>query len=423
MEKINILILSPDSPFHGIGGLSVQLRELVQGCLKNNENIYFHIIGTFMENNEWENKDNEYFHEYGKRLFYYNCYEKQRMIATHENDLLYLISEDSNYLYTALVNNILPDIILAFDFPTCNSGWMLKDFYKEKYNKNIPFIFGCSLSYGKWYSDILKFYEKKMENNVNFTIAKEFRSFMLCDALLCNSPWHQNYFPPIKKYYEIPNGVDYEIIKNYKAFSKDEIKNILISQKGFNKNLEFTDNVIRKKILYIGRLVANKGVNFLVDENSIPENCEIYFVGDENGNTSYLKPIIQNLTNTKNNFFFAGKLNGEDKFRFIKSMDCCIFPAIHEPFGIVLLESSACGIPFFYSDIPGTGHLGKFLGGYPLKLNNKNVISEIYNSLKNFKTDPDNIKNILEKVKYFNWNNIYNQYIKMFQEIIIDKTP
>ena len=69
MEKINILILSPDSPFHGIGGLSVQLRELVQGCLKNNENIYFHIIGTFMENNEWENKDNEYFHEYGKRLF------------------------------------------------------------------------------------------------------------------------------------------------------------------------------------------------------------------------------------------------------------------------------------------------------------------------------------------------------------------
>ena len=24
---------------------------------------------------------------------------------------------------------------------------------------------------------------------------------------------------------------------------------------------------------------------------------------------------------------------------------------------------------------------------------------------------------------HFNWNNIYNQYIKMFQEIIIDKTP
>jgi glycosyltransferase involved in cell wall biosynthesis len=108
------------------------------------------------------------------------------------------------------------------------------------------------------------------------------------------------------------------------------------------------------KIGFLGRVVHNKGAQFLVKAlgllvNKKKLNCEVLVAGDGR----YLK-ALKHLTflyglNDKVNFL--GYVN--DKNQFFSEVDIFCLPSLRETFGLVLLESMAHGIPVIASNIPG----------------------------------------------------------------------
>jgi glycosyltransferase involved in cell wall biosynthesis len=108
------------------------------------------------------------------------------------------------------------------------------------------------------------------------------------------------------------------------------------------------------KIGFLGRVVHNKGAQFLVKAlgllvNKKKLNCEVVIGGDGR----YLKALkhLTFLYGLNDRVNFLGYVN--DKEQFFNSIDIFCLPSLRETFGLVLLESIAHSIPVIASNIPG----------------------------------------------------------------------
>lgn len=109
-----------------------------------------------------------------------------------------------------------------------------------------------------------------------------------------------------------------------------------------------------KLILFVGRLVWEKGVDVLIDSAPyvIDRFPNVKFVivgkGDIDGYRERAK-----ILGIGHKFFFTGFLDDETVAKLYKCADICVYPSRYEPFGIVALEAMSVGIPPVTSDIGG----------------------------------------------------------------------
>ncbi len=108
------------------------------------------------------------------------------------------------------------------------------------------------------------------------------------------------------------------------------------------------------KIGFLGRIVQNKGAQFLVKAlgllvNKKKLNCEIIIGGDGR----YLKALkhLTFLYGLNDRVNFLGYIN--EKQDFFNEIDIFCLPSLRETFGLVLLESMAHSVPVIASNIPG----------------------------------------------------------------------
>ena len=103
----------------------------------------------------------------------------------------------------------------------------------------------------------------------------------------------------------------------------------------------------------MGRFVAKKGFNVFLKSLSILKNRGIQFkavIGGEG-------PDLEKLQTMTSNFGLSDVVNFpgwiEDKTAFFDSLDIFCLPSLHEPFGIVLLESFIHSVPTVTTDTEG----------------------------------------------------------------------
>jgi glycosyltransferase involved in cell wall biosynthesis len=106
---------------------------------------------------------------------------------------------------------------------------------------------------------------------------------------------------------------------------------------------------------YVGRLYVEKGLTFLIDafselEMRQPQDVSLLFVGngpDEDLLRVYsAKKSLRNVT-------FCGFQDAESLPKIYAAIDVFVFPTLGEPFGLVVLEAMACGLPVIASDTAG----------------------------------------------------------------------
>jgi glycosyltransferase involved in cell wall biosynthesis len=105
-------------------------------------------------------------------------------------------------------------------------------------------------------------------------------------------------------------------------------------------------------VLYVGRLVRHKGVEYLLEAaRSIP-GAHFLIVGD-GPSRSALEGYARRLGST--NVRFSGRVSQTDLPSLYALADLLILPSISrlEAFGTVALEAMACGRAVVLSDIPG----------------------------------------------------------------------
>lgn len=113
-----------------------------------------------------------------------------------------------------------------------------------------------------------------------------------------------------------------------------------------------------KIILFVGRLVYEKGVHLLIE--ALPKimervNVKLIVVGD-----GYMKEQLSSAVRSMglmDKVFFTGFVDDETLRKLQKYADVSVVPSLFEPFGIVALEAMAAGSPVVVADTGGLSEM------------------------------------------------------------------
>ncbi len=166
------------------------------------------------------------------------------------------------------------------------------------------------------------------------------------DAIITTTESYASTSPVMKNFphHAIPIGIHYEL------FDASRKKQGITEEKRD-----------RKKVLFLGRLAANKGIDYLV--HAIPlvlkEVPDAKFVICGEGEE---KPHVEayiDQVGVRGRIEFRGKVNLDEMVELYSTCAMFVFPSINrlEAFGIVQLESMACYTPVIASNIPGVNNV------------------------------------------------------------------
>lgn len=383
MKKSNILILSYDYYPYNLWGVGKNVYEYINSNFKNyNITLY----------TSFPRKENKNFKIITPTQKLYNIFLKGNYIQKNsfrDSNLLNALNVIMIKKIVDYYDNIKqrPDIIL-------NHGWMTWKIAKE-----ISKIFNTKII------TFVHFYEKQFLSSKNFSSKSDWNDIYITENdMFINSKklitFSQNQKTELCKLYDLK---DYNIsVINHSTKLPDLLPE--------NKN---TDIV---KILFVGRLVEDKGIIELVKAfNKLSEkykNLQLTIVGD-----GILKDKIENLSNKK--ITCTGWLEGIDLYKKYVENDIFCFPTKSETFGMVLIEAMKYKIPIIttegntVSNIIVNDSTGLTI---KLKENSKGIsisINELYKSIEKL------INN--EKLRLKLSNNAYLEYVNKYNNSEINE--
>ena len=189
---------------------------------------------------------------------------------------------------------------------------------------------------------------------------------------------------PFDKISVIPNGIN---LNNFTGIDRDY---------DFRRRFAM-DN--EKIILYVGRLVYEKGVQHLI--SAMPKILENYHdsklvIAGKGGMIDELKSQVESM-GLSNKVYFTGYLNQKEVQKMYKCADVAVFPSTYEPFGIVALEAMLAGIPTVVSDIGGLNEIVEHgVNGMKSYTGNPNSIAD---SILELLFNPELCDNIVKNAK------------------------
>jgi glycosyltransferase involved in cell wall biosynthesis len=108
-----------------------------------------------------------------------------------------------------------------------------------------------------------------------------------------------------------------------------------------------------RNVLYIGRLEDDKGLKQLLSAfaRAVAEDNDLRLTIAGDGN---LRSSVEAIAaNPQSHVIYLGRLAGEDVLRAYLAADFMVLPSLFEPWGLVVNEAMACGLPVLVSDRVG----------------------------------------------------------------------
>ncbi|MDD2678279.1 MAG: glycosyltransferase family 4 protein [Candidatus Nanoarchaeia archaeon] len=195
---------------------------------------------------------------------------------------------------------------------------------------------------------------------------------------------------------------------------------IVVIPGGINLN-EFKPikNKKNKKFIIsnISRISPEKGQDFTIKcfdklPDKIKDKCELRIIGhisDKNYYDSLKKSGIKYFTN----------LSNSEYSKKIAESDLVVFPTfMSEGFGLIILESMACGVPVIASDQPAIREAGGNVCQYFEQGNETEFIEKIVKLHKNKAFCKKLSINGIKWVKNFSWDAVYEKYKKLYLKLL-----
>ncbi|MEM1901523.1 MAG: glycosyltransferase family 4 protein [Candidatus Nezhaarchaeales archaeon] len=114
-----------------------------------------------------------------------------------------------------------------------------------------------------------------------------------------------------------------------------------------------------KLVLFVGRMVYEKGVHVLVDAAlsllSRRQDVKFVIVGEGPMRKELMDKAYRSGFGHK--FYFTGFIEDLELHELYRSCDVAVFPSLYEPFGIVALEALMAGKPVIVSDVGGLSEI------------------------------------------------------------------
>jgi len=178
-----------------------------------------------------------------------------------------------------------------------------------------------------------------------------------------------------------------------------------------------------KLVLYVGRLVPQKGVEHLI--RAVPliaqrhPNAKFVIAGD-----GWLRDHLERLARSTGygwKIRFVGFVPDSEMLALMSSADVLVIPSIYEPFGIVALEGMAAGVPVVASKVGGLAELIEHdktgVHVYPGKP--ESIAWGVDHVLSNPEHASWMAREALEKVKNVHtWEAVASETLQIYKEVL-----
>jgi len=233
-------------------------------------------------------------------------------------------------------------------------------------------------------------------------------SFGFVDRIIAITPWEipiLEKYAPLSKIRVIPNGMDsilFKKIKNNQYKAKNNIKEKYL-------------------VLFFGRLNPTKGPEKLaqaaIEISKKRKDVAFVWVGPDEGKAEEVKKLIAPYENMQ----YLGPISGKENIaEMYQAADVYALPSYREGLPLTLFEAMASGLPIATSPVNGIPYEMKepengFFSNYGDIEKLKNNILKIIDHPKLAK---EIAQNNLEKSKNFDWDIIYERFMKEYRELI-----
>ncbi len=387
---MKILMLTWEYPPRIVGGIARVVHDLSKRLIKDGHDV---TVVTYKEGNapDYENDKGV------------NVYRVNNYMINPNNFIDWIMQLNFNILSKAieLINKEGPfDVVHAHDWLVAYAAKSIKDSY------GIPIVSTIHATEAGRNSGI----HDETQRYINDT---EWLLTYESTEVIVNSNYMKNELQrlfglPFEKINVIPNGVNLNLYN------------------GIERDYEFRRKFARdneKIILYVGRLVYEKGIQNLI--GAMPKVLNSYndaklIVAGKGGMLEELREQV-NAMGISNKVYFTGYLNSKEVTKMYKCADVAVFPSTYEPFGIVALEAMLSGTPVVVSDIGGLNEIVEHgVNGMKSYTGNANSLAD---SILALLFDPALCANVSKKAKItvkenYNWAKIAQETHFTYQKAI-----
>jgi glycosyltransferase involved in cell wall biosynthesis len=202
----------------------------------------------------------------------------------------------------------------------------------------------------------------------------------------------------------VPNGSNlYDVIEN-----DDHIKTLGLEKQNY--------------IVAISRLVRHKGLAYLIDAyKQLTTNQKLVIVGSGSFTDDYVSELKE-MAGDNPNIIFTGNQSGETLAQLYTHASLFVQPSESEGLSLALLEAMSRQVPVLVSDILENTDAVKDAG---FIFENKNI-TDLKEKLQFILDDPEQTRvmaiagrKIIEK--YYNWENIVQDIMNLYNHALADK--
>lgn len=314
MQKMRLLLITPEYPPHNIGGGGVAMKNLVHALL--NYDVSVTVVSGYYKSDSfngasWSDESNS--HE-----LYYLPMVKNFLNAPLFTTRMPASSNSVKFLKEMLLEKKFDCAIVMGGFEpfSVQMSWELK-------KKGVPY-----------FVDVQGFPEEHQYSSLINFIFRQYKKFILHNyflnsqrVIVTSDHMLPEYQPAI-----IPNGI---FIDEFAKVTPIDLHS------------EFSIPANSKILVSVGRLHSQKGFQHVIPAVNSLKNVYYIIVGPEDGYEKQLSKM------SGPNVIFAGKKNKEEIIGILKAADIVIIPSLVEGFGIVGLEAMAAERPIIANPVGG----------------------------------------------------------------------
>ncbi len=383
-----ILTLSWEYPPYKIGGIAEHVYELSKALTRKGWEVHVVTLGTF----PYEENEGVHLHRIA--------------IDASKPDFITRMNEAMKEIGASIIesSNTNIDIVHAHDWMVGSAAIALASRYKKPLVATIHSTeFGRSRGINEEYQMRIHEAEERLVRSSDHVI--------VCSESMKREI--QGLFGVTEKISVIPNGIDTS--KFDSLVDRDAIKEKFCSQRS------------SKLILFLGRLVYQKGVNVLIGALPIilarysKKEVKLVIVGE--GPMRKQLEMDAAYLGVSKHIVFTGFLDDHEVRSLLKSADVVVVPSLYEPFGIVALEAMAAKTPVVVSDIDGLSELISKGEGIKVPPNSsERLAASIIKVLSDTEASKKRVEGIVEKgfkkALSLNWDMITAATMDVYAKVL-----
>ncbi|MBU0532692.1 glycosyltransferase family 4 protein [Patescibacteria group bacterium] len=183
--------------------------------------------------------------------------------------------------------------------------------------------------------------------------------------------------------------------------------------------------IIKEKnptIIYLGRLTKSKQVDHVLHAFKLiaehKKNTQLWIVGDGSEKQNLIKLAKKLSISTKTTFF--GKVTQKKKTELLSKAHIMLFPAVHEGWGLTVLEANMCGTPVIGYNVHGLRD--SIEDGVNGHLVENGDIATLTNSTLNLLQNTKNLNQLsiaaIKLSKKFTWSKTSKNFLSFLKGVI-----